>query len=167
MSSQTGGVSSRAPLLGAIADDVTGATDLCSALRREGMEVVQTFGVVRELDLPEVDAVVECFRTPGRSFLMPPAGIPLEDDTVIDISHESLMRVWSRLRRWADEEAESAQQYLRVAAAAASFQAGQIGLWRDPELQLALQWMEEAQPTEPWACLYDPSFARAMVRSRQ
>jgi uncharacterized protein YgbK (DUF1537 family) len=48
----------RAPLLGAIADDVTGATDLCSTLVREGMRTVQTMGVVRELELPEVDALV-------------------------------------------------------------------------------------------------------------
>jgi len=48
----------RGPLLGAIADDVTGATDLCSTLVREGMRTVQTMGVVRDVDLPEVDAVV-------------------------------------------------------------------------------------------------------------
>ena len=45
-------------LLGATADDVTGATDLCNTLVREGMRTVQTMGVVRELELPEVDAVV-------------------------------------------------------------------------------------------------------------
>ncbi len=45
-------------LLGAIADDATGATDLCSTLVGEGMRTVQTMGVVRDLELPEVDAVV-------------------------------------------------------------------------------------------------------------
>ena len=39
------------------------------------------------------------FREPSRSFVMPPAGEALEADTVIDISHESLMRVWERLQR--------------------------------------------------------------------
>jgi uncharacterized protein YgbK (DUF1537 family) len=49
----------RAPvLLGAVADDVTGATDLCSVLVREGMRAVQTLGVVRDVELPGVDAVV-------------------------------------------------------------------------------------------------------------
>ena len=48
----------RAPLLGAIADDMTGATDLCSTLVREGMRTVQTIGVARDLELPDVDAVV-------------------------------------------------------------------------------------------------------------
>ena len=48
----------RAPLLGAIADDMTGATDLCSTLVREGMRTVQTIGVARDLELRDVDAVV-------------------------------------------------------------------------------------------------------------
>ena len=53
----------------------------------------------------EVADVIDVFRDPSRSFLMPPAGEALEAETVIDISHESLMRVWERLIKWADEEA--------------------------------------------------------------
>ena len=45
----------------------------------------------------EVTEVIDVFRKPSRSFLMPPAGEALEAETVIDISHESLMRVWQRL----------------------------------------------------------------------
>src|SRR4051812_15763817 len=53
----------RAPLLGAIADDMTGATDLCSTLVREGMRTVQTIGVARDLELPAVDAVVVALKS--------------------------------------------------------------------------------------------------------
>jgi 3-dehydrotetronate 4-kinase len=53
----------RPPLLGAIADDVTGATDLCSTLVRGGMRTVQTMGVARDVDLPEVDAVVVALKS--------------------------------------------------------------------------------------------------------
>ena len=53
----------RAPLLGAIADDMTGATDLCSTLVREGMRTVQTIGVARDIELPEVEAVVVGLRS--------------------------------------------------------------------------------------------------------
>jgi len=49
----------------------------------------------------EVAEVIAVFRDPSRSFLMPPAGEALEAETVIDISHESLMRVWQRLIKWA------------------------------------------------------------------
>jgi 3-dehydrotetronate 4-kinase len=50
-------------LLGAVADDVTGATDLCSTLVREGMRTVQTLGVVADLELPPADAVVVALKS--------------------------------------------------------------------------------------------------------
>jgi uncharacterized protein YgbK (DUF1537 family) len=50
-------------LLGAIADDVTGATDLCSTLAREGMRAVQTIGVAPDVELPETDAVVVALKS--------------------------------------------------------------------------------------------------------
>src|SRR4029453_3641722 len=37
----------------------------------------------------EVAKAVELFRRPGRSFLMPPAGVPLTSGTIVDLSHES------------------------------------------------------------------------------
>jgi 3-dehydrotetronate 4-kinase len=51
-------------LLGAIADDFTGATDLANTLVRQGMRTVQLFGVPPvELALPEVDAVVVALKS--------------------------------------------------------------------------------------------------------
>lgn len=110
----------------------------------------------------EVAAVAERFRRPGRSFLMPPAGVELRPDSVLDLSHESLMRIWGRLRRWAEEEEQSAQVYLGLARAAARHESGASALWRDPELQTALNWRRRQRPTEAWAARYDPSFERAM-----
>ena len=55
----------------------------------------------------EVTEVIDVFRRPSRSFLMPPAADALKAETVIDISHEILMRVWERLIKWADDEAAS------------------------------------------------------------
>ena len=53
-----------AVLLGAIADDFTGATDLCSMLVRNGMRTVQLIGVPEPgLDLPEADAVVVALKS--------------------------------------------------------------------------------------------------------
>lgn len=110
-----------------------------------------------------VAAVVERFRRPGRSFLMPPAGVALHAGSVLDLSHESLMRVWRRLAGWAEEEARSAQLYFGSARAAARHEAGTGALWRDPELQLALSWRDKQQPTAAWARRYDPGFERAMT----
>ena len=44
------------------------------------------------------------FRRPGRSFLTPPAPVPLTSDVIVDVSHESLMRCWTRLIEWAQAE---------------------------------------------------------------
>ncbi len=107
--------------------------------------------------------VIERFRAPGRSFLMPPAGVPLNDESVIDISHESLMRTWRRLIEWVDEEARAAQIYLQLSKAAALYQEGKAGLFRDPELQIALNWKDKNEPTEVWAQRYDVAFERAML----
>jgi uncharacterized protein YgbK (DUF1537 family) len=51
-------------LLGAVADDFTGATDLCNMLVRNGMRTVQLIGVPRpDLELPEVDAVTVALKS--------------------------------------------------------------------------------------------------------
>jgi uncharacterized protein YgbK (DUF1537 family) len=51
-------------LLGCIADDLTGATDLGVTLTREGLSVVQVNGVPDEgFALPAVDAVVVALKS--------------------------------------------------------------------------------------------------------
>ena len=106
--------------------------------------------------------VLAVFRKPSRSFLMPPAAEPATGETVIDISHESLMRVWSRLAEWTAEEATSARTYRRLADAAALHEAGEASLWRDPELRMALDWHRRDQPTKAWALQYHPGWDAAM-----
>ena len=52
------------PLLGAIADDFTGATDLASMLVRAGMRTVQTIGVPRRADVvADADAIVVALKS--------------------------------------------------------------------------------------------------------
>ena len=113
---------------------------------------------------PELLApVLAVFRKPSRSFLMPPADEPLAADSVVDISHESLMRVWERLKRWTDEEAQSAQRYRRLAETAVLHADAKAGLWRDPDLQLALDWRTQARPNAAWAARLAPGFDAAMA----
>jgi WD40 repeat protein/energy-coupling factor transporter ATP-binding protein EcfA2 len=111
----------------------------------------------------ELIHVIERFREPGRSLLMPAANVRLHSDSIIEISHESLMRIWQRLRNWVDEESESAQMYMRLSDAAEMYQVGKTGLWRPPDLQLALNWQKKQNPTRTWAKRYNPYFERAMV----
>jgi len=110
----------------------------------------------------EVASVLDVFRKPSRSFVMPPFPEPLEADTIIDISHESLMRIWNRLKDWVELEAESATQYRRLVQNALMHVKGAAGLMTDPELALMLEWQHNWQPTPAWGERYDPSFAQAM-----
>ena len=115
---------------------------------------------ITETDVEELKSVIERFRLAGRTFLMPPPGTELQADSVIDISHESLMRNWKRLIGWAKEESEAAAVYLHLGTAAARFQEGTGGLLRDPELGIGVQWRQRQQPSAAWALRYDPAFER-------
>ena len=112
-------------------------------------------------DEPEVIAVVEIFRRADRSFLMPSAEVVLSADSLIDISHESLIRNWKRLKAWVEDEAQSAAIYRRLAETAVLHGEGGAGLWRDPDLQIALDWRERVAPNAAWARRYHPGFAEA------
>ncbi len=109
----------------------------------------------------EVVAVLDVFRKPSRSFLMPPSPEPLGPETIIDISHESLMRVWSRLKDWVEREAESAAQYRRLVQNASLHAKGAAGLMPDPELSLMLDWQQTWQPNAAWAERYQAGFEQA------
>jgi 3-dehydrotetronate 4-kinase len=51
-------------ILGCIADDYTGASDLANTLTRQGLRTIQTIGLPAPgLDLPEVDAMVIAFKS--------------------------------------------------------------------------------------------------------
>jgi ABC-type oligopeptide transport system ATPase subunit len=111
----------------------------------------------------EVIAVIEYFRRPDRSFLMPPDAVALDANSIIDISHESLIRGWERLRGWVEEESESAKVYRRLAETAALHAKGEANLWRDPELLNALTWRTNRAPNASWAKRYNSGFDQAMA----
>jgi len=111
----------------------------------------------------EVVDVIDRFRAPGRSFLMPPIGVSLDDRSIVDLSHESLMRLWTRLIGWTNEEVRSAEIYRRLNLAARLYGQGEAGLWRDPELQVAVNWRQTHHPTAAWATRYAPEFDRAIA----
>jgi tetratricopeptide (TPR) repeat protein len=123
---------------------------------------IQELAAICAVPGSEVIRVVEIFRRPGRSFLTPLAEVPLESATIVDLSHESLMRCWTRLVTWTEEERESAVSYIRIAQAAAWYAESSGALWIDPQLETGLQWRRRTLPTAAWADRYDPNFARAM-----
>ena len=106
--------------------------------------------------------VIDDFRTTNRSFIMPLEHTQIHIDTVIDISHESLMRVWERLCGWVDEESQSARIYRRLAETSALHTSGEAGLYHDPDLRIAITWREEHHPNEQWASRYSGNFNAAI-----
>ncbi len=118
--------------------------------------------LILNADENSVRTIIEHYREEDRAFLMPPRQTPLDESSVIDISHESFIRKWQRLKGWVDEEAQSAAMYRRITEAARLEKRGEAGLWRDPQLQLALDWRSNTKPTLPWAERYDPGFDTAM-----
>lgn len=127
---------------------------------------VATIKSVAGCSSEELFEVVEKFRIQSRSFITPRQNLSLGEDSIIDLSHESLMRLWDRLREWVDDEAASVQMYLRLSEASAMFQQGKTSLWRPPDLQLAINWRDQQKPTLTWAERYNPAFERAMVYLR-
>ncbi len=119
--------------------------------------------LIADASSAEVKQVIETFRAPGRSFLMPPVGTELKAESLIDISHESLMRNWTRLRDWVEDEAKSARTYRRLAETAALYLEGKAGLWREPDLPLALEWQAVTRPNQHWAARYDKGFKQAIA----
>ncbi len=55
-------------------------------------------------NLADVSEVIEKFRGEGQPFLTPPASDLLTSESIIDISHESLIRQWDKLKEWTLEE---------------------------------------------------------------
>ena len=117
---------------------------------------------VAEAEETEVVAVIDTFRKPGRSFLMPPASEPLNPENLIDISHESLIHNWARLKSWVDEESESAAAYSRLAETAVLYLNEKEDLLHNPGLQIALDWHTKNKPNESWGRRYHPKFDDAM-----
>ena len=118
---------------------------------------------IADVSEEDVIAVIEKFRESGRSLLTPAHGTPLVGKSMIDISHESLMRIWVRLKNWVEDEADAVQMYTRLAEAASMYQVGKAGLWRPPDLQLALNWQAKHKPTLVWGQRYNPAFERTMI----
>ena len=125
----------------------------------EGIEVRRPLGMnllckVVGADQTQVEQVVERFRRYDTAFLMPGQDTPLASNPVIDISHESLIRQWQRLRHWTQVEGYSRAMLLRLIEAARLYQTNQGSLWLGRDLERALEWQQSTKPTPAWVGLY-------------
>jgi hypothetical protein len=112
---------------------------------------VQDIAELAEVGLDDVRRIADAFRRRDRCFLMPREGIELRPDSMLDISHESLLRQWNHAVRWVAEEAEAVATYRRLLAAARGWRDGEA-LLSAAGLDRALIW--RARATATWAVRY-------------
>jgi WD40 repeat protein len=131
--------------------------------RAEGRGEVRRPTILRELadvstaSVEDVRKVVEHFRSPECNFLTSPDS-SLTEDSVIDITHESLIRNWKKLNKWTIEEARDRDDYLYFSK--------RMERGGDPltgtDLALALKWREREHGPE-WAARYGGNFAAVIA----
>jgi tetratricopeptide (TPR) repeat protein len=99
----------------------------------------------------EVREIVNMLRAPDCNFLLPEIDRQksLDAMTLIDISHESLIREWKKLSDWLVEEAAAAEQWRRLED---RFNLGEP--LRDKELANLAGWRDEFKPDAAWAKRY-------------
>jgi hypothetical protein len=111
---------------------------------------------------PAVREVLDTFRAAGCNFLAPELDPndprPLEPDTVLDISHESLIRQWGKLSDWLVQEARGAQNWRRLQDLMADGEP-----LRGRQLAALASWKEEMKPNAEWAKRYGGDFPSAMA----
>ena len=130
--------------------------------RRENRDVrrpqtlQQLIGLVGELDQSLLMAVINAFRQDDAGFLLPPASETITDETLIDISHESLFRQWHLYRQWLDEEVLDAAELKEWHYRCGRQQAG--GSWLDDnDCHRASQWLQRIEKynnPQYWAARY-------------
>jgi uncharacterized coiled-coil protein SlyX len=135
-------------------------------------EICAVVGAGNEKNKKNVFDTIKVFCKEGRTFLIPSPAGELTEETMIDISHESLIRIWGDLKGWVKEEVdENAWQYRRLAADTLllkKFKARNthlVGtekyeedykdfLWRGLELKDAINWKKKHKPNAAWAARY-------------
>lgn len=96
--------------------------------------------------------VIDKFRSDNNNFLMPPLleNVPLANELEIDISHESIMRIWKDLIIWIESEAKDADLLRQL-----------ISRQKDDYLQgetldTYYNWINTKKDSATWALLYKP-----------
>ncbi len=109
----------------------------------------------------DVMKIINKFREGGRNFLVLSSEDP-DDNPIVDISHESLIRQWQTLTEWVDEEAKAARIYKRLVQTSELHAQHQAGLYGEADIQILLKWQQELKPTEVWGKKYHGDFHTAL-----
>jgi energy-coupling factor transporter ATP-binding protein EcfA2 len=126
---------------------------------RRPKELHKIYDVVKATSEPakaRVKAIIAAFAQHDESLLML-SSPELEPDTVVDITHESLIRKWPALAEWVKEETKSADWYDDLARDVILKRSNQAEPWQDPKLSLVLERYNLEGWNKDWALQYRPS----------
>jgi energy-coupling factor transporter ATP-binding protein EcfA2 len=128
---------------------------------RNRMTLKEITAVINQpnIDYKKVGQVLSVFREPGNTLLRPFTDeVPeLSGESVLDITHESLIRNWGNLSQWAKDEFNSYTIYLDFSQ--------QLNRWVDSDrdssfllyigpLTFFENWFEKAKPNTEWIARY-------------
>ena len=137
-------------------------TDAANRRIRRPAHLGRIAAICGESASPEdIQALIERFNSDNRNFLVLSTRAD-GDDPLVDISHESLIRQWTTLAGWVDEEAESLRIYRRLAESAELHAAGKAALYKEADLQVALDWQGRQRPNAAWAARSRADFKQVM-----
>ena len=130
---------------------------------------METVRRIAECAKDELDDVIKPFVGGDASFVERRRGVDA-DNPLLDLSHESLIRQWDRLRSWADAEADKVAFLRKVvgdAEAWSSAKRSRSFLRTGGHLSTLEEWWRENQPTYyAWAERYRLSEGEAAPFSR-
>lgn len=103
-----------------------------------------------------IERLIRTFAQRGNGFLTL-SDEAMRPDTMVDITHESLLRKWPTLAAWAKEEARSADWYRDLCRDVERNRTGDAGLWSDPDLSTLVARRDQEGWNTDWARQYEPS----------
>jgi hypothetical protein len=121
---------------------------------------------VSERPLEDVARIADAYRAPSNSLLMPPLHQALTPGTVLDISHEALIRNWQTLNEWVREEQASAARYRAAEQRTEQILHGDTIPWEAHEPRAILAWIEQDRPNAAWAARYGGNFEQLRNAAR-
>ena len=113
--------------------------------------------------------ILDAFRAPGVSFLTPYATAPIDDETIIDISHEALIRCWRKVGDrpdgWLQKEIRAGLRWRTMLFQAEGFAGHRSGVMSQSAARESEVWLFELNPA--WTERYGGGWpmVEAMIRA--
>jgi WD40 repeat protein/energy-coupling factor transporter ATP-binding protein EcfA2 len=132
--------------------------------RTRSRQTLDDLVAITGADRDQLIKIINRFRTEGRTFLTLEEP-KLASNPLVDISHESLIRQWKKLKdEWLIEEDEWSATYIDLAKDAEDYYKSNDPsfFWDGVKLERAQEWRAERQPNAAWAERYHTRFDDAM-----